>query len=154
MPKLIVRGAEICKCELCDDEGGVFVRINVKANYTDVLARQMGWADSHDDLKKGDLKGKMRVNHFTITPNDKELQKHELQLNAVEVGKFTLSVTGENPDEGKTGVTHVKFQMRTESPDAEAMLGKWKRKIGRAPALMKIDYPKQQQMELGEDGAA
>lgn len=153
MPNMTFRGVEISNFDVRSDEGGQFVRIHFRSDYSDTVAQKMNWPDAMPDaVKQAKLSGKLALANFILTPNDKELSKHEINLKAVEATDFQLSRAGGDEEEGVPAKTSLRFMVRSNEMGAEALLGTYWRVVGKGLAKLKIDYAKQETLNFEAKG--
>lgn len=151
MPAMTFRGCRIRYIDIRRDEGGMFTRLHVSTDYSDTVARKMEWPDEIPAVvKQGKLSGLLSLSNFILTPNDKALQVHEINLKAHEASDFQLHRSGGNEEEGEVPKTELRFTMRTSDIDAPARLGTYFNMIGEGQAALKLDYAQQEKLDLND----
>ncbi len=152
MPSIRFRGAFIRYADVrCDDEAGKFIRLHLTADWTDTVRDHMGWQDVPDTVSKATLSGVLNGQNLILTPNGKELKRHELQIGITEVDDFTLVRVKD--DEGEPKGTELRFRARTTQPGAAALIEGYIERIGRGVGLLKIEHEKQGNLFSGDDPA-
>jgi len=143
------RGCRIRYIDIRRDEGGMFTRLHVSTDYSDTVARKMEWPDEIPSVvKQGKLSGLLSLSNFILTPNDKALRLHEINLKAHEASDFQLVRSGGNEEEGEAPKTELRFIMRTPDIEAPARLGAYFNAIGEGNASLKLDYAQQEKLNL------
>lgn len=155
MPKMTFRGARLRYSDIRRDEGGQFVRLHLTADYSDTVARQMDWPDEIPAaVKSCKLSGRLSLSSIIITPNSRELKKHELSLDASEATDFQLVRSGGDLEEGEPPQTSLRFIIRTAAPGAGAQVETYWSIIGEDLASLKVDYAKQDSLDFGAAAAS
>lgn len=127
----------------------MFTRLHVSTDYSDTVARKMEWPDEIPSVvKQGKLSGLLSLSNFILTPNDKALRQHEINLKAHEASDFQLVRSGGNEEEGEAPKTELRFIMRTPDIEAPARLGAYFNQIGEGTASLKLDYAQQEKLNL------
>lgn len=127
----------------------MFTRLHVSTDYSDTVARKMEWPDEIPSVvKQGKLSGLLSLSNFILTPNDKALRLHEINLKAHEASDFQLVRSGGNEEEGEAPKTELRFIMRTPDIEAPARLGLYFNAIGEGNASLKLDYAQQEKLNL------
>ena len=145
------RGCRIRYIDIRRDEGGMFTRLHVSTDYSDTVARKMEWPDEIPRVvKQGKLAGLLSLSNFILTPNDKALRLHEINLKAHEASDFQLHRSGGNEEEGEAPKTELRFIMRTPDIEAPARLGLYFNAIGEGNASLKLDYAQQEKLDLDD----
>lgn len=143
------RGCRIRYIDIRRDEGGMFTRLHVSTDYSDTVARKMEWPDEIPSVvKQGKLSGLLSLSNFILTPNDKALRVHEINLKAHEASDFQLHRSGGNEEEGEVPKTELRFTMRTSDIEAPARLGAYFNALGEGNASLKLDYAQQEKLNL------
>lgn len=110
----------------------------------------MGWPEELPaKCGEGKLKGAVRVNSFILTPNEKTLKQHEMQLTATDLGAFRFKVKTDK--DGNVKGTELLFQLRTTDPTAAAAFQNWLGHIGEGVAQLKLDCVKQEEMDFNAE---
>jgi hypothetical protein len=134
------------------NEGGdVFARLQMSADWSDSVAEKMEWQGIPESITGADLTGLLLASHMILTPADKELKQHELQLDIQEVRDFKL-VTSRD-EEGQVRSREIRFCVKTSDEDAPALAYQYMQKIGKHGGHMRVSYVKQDSLPL-EDPAA
>ncbi len=154
MPSTLFRGAFVRYADLrCDDEAGKFIRLHLTADWTDTVRAHMGWQDVPKRVSRATLSGALAAMHMVLTPNGKELSKHELQLDITEAVDFVL--VRQKDEEGEPKGEELRFMVRTNQAGAGAMIENYIERIGRGAGLLKITHEKQTDLDFtGGDDAS
>ncbi len=145
MPSILFRGAFLRHAVLQDDEeAGAFRRIHFTADFSDPVRQHMGWDDLPDGLTSGKLSGELNGTHLVLTPNGKDLKRHELQISCSQVNDF--QVFRVKNDDGETTRTELRFIVRSNQPGAMALIEAYKEAIGRGVGVLKIAHEKQEDL--------
>jgi hypothetical protein len=143
------RGVELRHFDVRRDEAGVFTRAYLTADYSKPTMDEMGWRDLPGSVNQAKLAGRVNARSFTMTPNDKEMQKQEIRLSALELSDFAYHHQEPGAD-GESGKTEIRFILRTGDVEADFRLGAWMRKVGGAIAVLEVDHEEQGQLNLEE----
>jgi hypothetical protein len=109
----------------------------------------MDWPDEIASVvKKASLSGLLSLSNFILTPNDKALRTHEINLKAHEASDFQLHRSGGNEEEGDPPKTELRFIVRTGDVEAPARLATYFQQIGGECAALKLDYAQQDKLDL------
>ena len=152
MPKMTMRGVTLRYYDVRRDEVNVYVRAHFSADYSKPVQDVMGWGALPDSVTTAKLSGAIiTIQTFALTPTDKDLARYEIDLTGVDVADF--SYHHKDPEEQASGKTEIRFTLRTGNPEAEARLGQWMRSVGGATAVLRINYEKQEELDLqgGDD---
>ena len=158
MAKVIFRGARVRFADVREGKAGVYTRIYITAVFSDVVRRAMGWGVNEDGVltpmivNSGKLGGEIHATHIILTPNGKELRKHELQLDVEVVDDFQYFRVTDSDSESIS--EEVRFTVHTAVSGAAGLLENYMRKIGtsdKSVGQLRIAY--EEQMELGEPPA-
>jgi hypothetical protein len=122
-------------------------KIHFSAGWAAKVREVMEWGDVPAGWEGGKLSGELIGQNIVLIPNDKKLASYELQAGIGNVGGFALVVT-EHDDEGKPKAREVRFHAVSQQEGVSADIENYIRKIGEAPATLKISYT--EQMTLGE----
>lgn len=156
------RGATVRYYDTRKDDGGAYCRIYFSARADQEVRKKMGWGITQDP-KKGDivsdpwpsvgeqsgkLAGVLSSNTFILTPKDKELSKHEVEIACHKVSDFAFKV--ETDSNGNTKGVTINFCVRSSSPEASVKIDRYFRNIQDALGELKIDYVKQETLPLEE----
>jgi hypothetical protein len=148
MPTLLFRNVTIRYFDCRRSEADLFVRIHLSADLTDIVCERMEWNTIPDSIESCKLSGQLAGESFVLTPNDRPLASHEMQLACGEVGDFQVA----RISEGDAVKTELRFVIRTAAIDAAAKLvGFWK-PIGRADSKLKLSYSEQAELEMEGGG--
>src|SRR5260370_26525801 len=97
MPHTITfRGAFLRYADLRINEAGVFLRLHVTSELTKPVMEAMNWADVPEWVDSAKLEGVLSAQHLTLTPNQKQLKDHEIEMDASEVTDFQVARVTEN----------------------------------------------------------
>lgn len=148
MPQILFRGTTLRYIDLRRDEGGSFTRLHLTADYSEPVQEAMGWEPIPESVTTCKLSGKINAVSMVLTPTDKALQRNEIQMEASEVGDFTLAPTKD--DEGSITGHELRFVLRTNESAAWAALGQYFVTIGQGTAALKVTFAEQGTLD-GED---
>jgi hypothetical protein len=143
MDSIIFRNARIRYVDLRrDDEAGIFTRVHLSSDLSGPIEQQMGWGEIPEGCTSAKLAGVLQCRHFVLTPTDKALQQHEIQMECSQVGDF--NVAGIKDDEGELTGYDLRFILRTIENGATGILENYLRTVGGAPAALKVSYEVQE----------
>jgi len=132
-------------------EGGdVFTRIHMSAEFSDTVRDKMEWEDPGDSITSAKLTGELLAQNFILTPGDKALKQHELQIAITDASDF--QVVQLRDDEGEPAGRQLRFIVRSPGDGVEAQVGQYIRRVGRHEGQLKISYEpqaKQDALPLG-----
>ena len=151
---IIFRGARIRYIDLRrKDEGSPFTRLHLAADFSAPVQEAMEWHIG-DGMSSAKLKGVLTASHLILTPNDKRLKDHELQLECSEVEDFQLVELKDN--EGERAGLELRFMARSVQPGACGLVEEYWTRIGHTDSQLKVAYiPQPVQQKLIEiNGAA
>jgi hypothetical protein len=150
MPKLIFRAALIRYVDLRYDEKAKakYVKINFTAAFSAPVREAMEWADLPDGYPMAKLDGELNASHFVLTPDDKELRMHELQMDATGMSNFEVHrvKVGEDSTENE-----LRFQVTTSVRGATALLESYIEQFGKGTAALRVNYEQQSELEMDGD---
>ena len=140
---ILFRGAFIRHVDLRQGkEGGeVFCRIHMSAEFSEPVRKEMEWEDPGDSIKSAKLNGQLMAQNFILTPGDKNLKQHELQIMISDVTDF--QVVALNDDDGEPAGRQLRFVVRSPGDGVEALVGQYIRRVGRHEGALKISYEPQ-----------
>jgi hypothetical protein len=140
---IIFRGCFIRHADIRQGrEGGdVFTRIHVSAEFSDTVRDTMDWEDPGDSITSAKLTGELLAQNFILTPGDKALKQHELQIAITDASDFQLVVLRD--DEGEPAGRQLRFIVRSPGDGVEALVGQYIRRVGRHEGQLKISYEPQ-----------
>jgi hypothetical protein len=148
-------GAQVRFYDTRKDDGGAYTRIYMTARAGKDVRKKMAWDEAGDEawpgegVKQGKLSGMLSATTLILTPNDKELSKHEIEIGCNKVSDFSFSV--EHDAEGNRKSLSIQFVVRSNHPDASVKIDRYFRNIQDALGELKVDYTKQEKLPLGED---
>lgn len=149
MPKLNLRGVFIRYIDIRHNEGGIVTRIRMTADYSQPVCERMEWPQELSaTMESAKLDGELILRNFNLSPNDKELKIHAIDIFAHDAGKFEVVRVS---DGGDASHVELRFQIRSASEAAPGLLANYIAKIGETAGLMKMDFDKQTEMDLSED---
>jgi hypothetical protein len=159
--RLIFRGARVRYFDGRDSKAGFFTRIYMTADFSDVVREAMGWGPPAEGFSQGKLDGELNATNMVLTPNQKPLRQHELQLAVVKVDDFQFFRVKNSDDE--TTSEEVRFVLHSAVDGAAGLLENYMRRIGTSDdsvGQLRIAYEVQDELPLtsgsqdGLDGAA
>lgn len=89
-------------------EGGT---ARFSASLTDKVSSAMGWADIPECLTGAKLDGELTASTATLAPNEKELRKHQTELEISRVGHFETIRLELERSKGKGHRTELRFSV-------------------------------------------
>ncbi len=120
------------------DGSGCYARLHVRADYSEKIAEAMDWEAIPTCVEAAQLSGSVAASHLTLTPKEKELRKHEVQMSISGVDAFeAIALRG---DDGQLVRRQLRFRIRTEDPGAPALLASYLQRVGGALATAKVSY--------------
>lgn len=139
--ELILTGATISYVDIRRTEKSPkWTIVHMRTNYCAQACAEMGWQPSFEGITNADLAGLLAASHMILTPTDKKLKHHEIQVDLTDVADFGYYSVAE----GESTKLELRFKMRTSKPGAAALFDDYWEKIGFAPATLKIAYAKQE----------
>lgn len=133
-------------------EGGdVFCRIHLSSDFSDTVRDKMGWEDAGSSVNSAKLTGELLAQNFILTPGDKNLKQHELQIAISDATDFQLVALKD--DDGEISGHQLRFIVRSPGDGVEALVGQYIRRVGRHQGELKISYEpvaKQTELEMGQ----
>lgn len=151
MPSILFRGARIRYADLRTEEAGAYARLHLQADLSGPVMEAMGWGEIPEGVTSAKLSGKLSGHYLVLTPNDKSLRQHEVQLECGDVSGF--AVVPEKDDQGEVNGYRLNFIARTNQVGAIALVEQYLRVCGECDATAKVKFEKQEQLELGEADA-
>ncbi len=153
MSNITFRGAHIRYADLRQkEEAGCFARIHFTAEMSKPVLEAMEWEPIPDCVESTKLTGELTARNLVLTPNQKELRQHEIQMECSEISDFQLfRVQGED---GESTRTELRFIARVVEPGAIARIENYMRLVGtsvKSGGALKITYTDQQSLPLGKD---
>lgn len=148
MPQITFRGTTLRYIDIRRDEGGSFTRLHLTADYSEPVQQAMGWEPIPESVTTCKLSGKINAVNMVLTPTDAALRRSEIQMEASEVGDFTLAPTKD--DAGDVTGHELRFILRTNESAAWAALGQYFVTIGQGTAVLKVTFAEQTTLD-GED---
>lgn len=148
------RGTQVRYYDTRKDDGGAYTRIYCTALSDKEIRKKMNWDHTGaeewpgEGVKQGKLSGIISATNLILTPNDKELQNHEIDIGCNKVSDFSFAV--EHDGEGNRKSLLISFVVRSQHPDASAKIDRYFRNIQDALGELKIDYIKQEKLPLEE----
>jgi hypothetical protein len=144
---IIFRGCFIRHADIRQgkDGGDVFTRIHLSAEFSEPVREKMEWEDPGDSITSARLTGELLAQNFILTPGDKMLQQHELQIAISDASDFQVVMLKD--DEGEPAGRQLRFIVRSPGDGVEALVGKYIRRVGRHEGQLKISYEPQAHQE-------
>ena len=147
MPKLIFRGACIRFVDLrYDDKSKTkYAKINFTAAFSEPVREALEWGEPPAGFASAKLDGDLTASHFILTPDGKELRKHELQMDSTGIGNFEITrvKVGEDSYENE-----LRFQIVTSAFGAAGRVEAYLELIGKGSAQLRVNYEQQAEMPL------
>jgi hypothetical protein len=153
MNKLILRGATIRFVDIRKGATGILVKLNMTADFTDVVRNEMGWGEAAEGFNSGDLEGELAASHAILTPNDRTLrQSNELQFDVLKADRFQYFRTVDHSN--STTSEELRFCLHSAMEGVGALAENYLRAVGDKVAQLRISYtpePVQQTLPTGEE---
>lgn len=148
MPKLKFNSAVIRFVDLRFDLASktAFCKINLSAVFSEPVREAMEWGEPPAGFASAKLDGEFAATHLILTPKNKELQQHEVQITAKEIGNFELHRV--KSESGDSTTNELRFQIVTPDPEAAGKLSEYIANIGKGEASLRVNYEEQAEMEL------
>ena len=152
MSTITFRGAHVRFADLRQrEEAGIFARIHFTSDLSTPVIEAMDWQPIPDCVEATKLTGNLTARNLVLTPNQKELRQHEIQMECSEVSDFQLfRIQGEDGDSKRT---ELRFLARIIEPGAIARVENYMRLVGtskKSDGALKITYDDQQKLDLAE----
>jgi hypothetical protein len=148
MPNILFRGARIRYADLRTEEAGVYARLHLQSDLSGPVQEAMGWGEIPEGVSSAKLTGKLSGHHLVLTPNDKALRQHEIQMACGDISDFAL--VPEKNEDGEVDGFRLNLIARTNEVGAIAKVEAYQRVCGGCDAALKVSYQSQAQLELGE----
>lgn len=123
-------------------EGGT---AKFSAAFSEKVSEAMGWEDIPECLTGGKLEGELRATSATLAPNEKELQKHEMDLDISHVGSFETVRLKLERSKGKGHRTELRFSVSFSDPNGARKLEQYITSCGKS--RLTVAYTKQAEQE-------
>ncbi len=149
MATINFRNATIREAHLGIDKtgGAVFTLIKFAADMSSPILEAMEWeqpADCYQNPVK--LEGELMGHHLILTPTDKELRTHEINLECGEIGSFQFFRIAATED--RSASSEIRFTAKSLEAGSAAKVENYLRLLGQKPALMKVTYQVQEKLDL------
>jgi hypothetical protein len=146
--KIIFRGAFIRYADIrrAKEGGEVFTRIHMSCDFSDVVREQMEWDDPGDSVKMAKLTGELCAREFLLTPGDKALKQHELEIAINDASDFQVVMLKD--EDGEPSGRQLRFIVRSPGDGVEALVGQYIRRVGIHEGQLKISYEPQAKQEV------
>lgn len=132
-------------------ETGALIRLHCSADVTKPVQEAMEWEEVPTSVSSAKLEGSLSAEKIVFTPTDKKLRDFETEMQCSRVEDFTLS----RKTEGEKVVTRLRFICLVDTADAITYVAEWMKKVGDAPAALKVQYIEQSELDLqGSDKGA
>jgi hypothetical protein len=147
VPKLIFRAAYIRFVDLRynDKSKQKYVKLNFTAAFSEPVREALEWGEPPAGFASAKLDGDLTASHFILTPDGKELQQHELQMDSSGISNFEVArvKTGEDSHENE-----LRFQIVTSTGGAAGLVESYLEAIGKGTAQLRVNYEQQTEMPL------
>jgi hypothetical protein len=152
MSTIVFRGSFIRYADLRQkEEAGCFARIHFTSEMSKPVLEAMEWEPIPDCFESTKLTGELTARSLILTPNQKELRQHEIQMECSDISDFQLfRIQGED---GESTRTELRFIARVSEPGAIARIENYMRLVGtstKSAGALKITYTDQQNLPLDE----
>jgi hypothetical protein len=153
MSTIIFRAAFIRYADLrTKEEAGCFARIHFTSEMSRPVLEAMEWEPIPDCFESTKLTGELTARSLILTPNQKELRQHEIQMECSDISDFQLfRIQGED---GESTRTELRFIARVREPGAIARIENYMRLVGtstKSAGALKITYTDQQNLPLDKE---
>lgn len=153
MSSILFRGAVIRYADLRPEtEGGIFCRLHLQADLSQPVSESMGWESIPDCCSTAKLTGKLTGRNLVLTPADKELRFHEIQMECTDVSDF--QAVPEKDDEGNVTGHRLNFIARSVEVGAIAKVEQYRRVVGSAMAALAITYEEQSKLDFAGESTS
>jgi len=112
---------------------------------SDKVSEAMGWQDIPECLTGGKLEGELRATSATLSPNEKELRKHETELDISRVSGFETVRLELERSKGKGHRTELRFSISFSDPNGARKLEQYITSCGKSRLI--VSYTKQAEQE-------
>ncbi len=147
MPKLIMRGCKLRHVTIQDDESGTFCRLHITCDYSKPIRDCMGWPDFDGAVESAKVEGELTAIFAIFEPNG-ELKKHGMEIPVNNVSDFQVF----RVKDGDSKRAELRFIMRSNAPEVEVKIGRYKRWVGGGEAQLRLTYEKQGELPLQGEG--
>ena len=153
MSTIVFRGSFIRYADLRQkEEAGCFARIHFTSEMSKPVLEAMEWEPIPDCFESTKLTGELTARSLILTPNQKELRQHEIQMECSDISDFQLfRIQGED---GESTRTELRFIARVLEPGAIARIENYMRLVGtsmKSAGALKITYTDQQNLPLDKE---
>ena len=147
MPKLIFRGAFIRFVDLRYDDKSKqkYVKLNFTTAFSEPVREALEWGEPPVGFDSAKLDGDLTASHFILTPDGKELQQHELQLDSTGISNFEFARVKVHEDSFEN---QLRFQIVTSAVGATGQVEAYIEAIGKSTAQLRVNYEQQAEMPL------
>jgi hypothetical protein len=127
-----------------------FVRVHVAADFGERIAEQMEWSEIPDCVGTCDLAGEIHASHMTLTPSEKALRGHEVQISVISADSFQcVEIRTEG---GVRSGRELRFRLVSADPNAAALLAQYMQRVGDASGDLTVSHVVQEKLALGVEG--
>ena len=144
MQQLHLRGAFLRHCVVqSNKEGGVFVRINASADYTEAIRAEMDWIELPTRSKNMDLEGEFAGGRLTLTGDQQTLGggAPELRIDFDQLTNFR-AVRVKDKDQESTR-DELRFHVISMDPNAAALCQSYKAQAKKSLGSMEFKFTAQ-----------
>lgn len=145
--QITFRGCLIRHFDFRRKEKVCFVRIHLTADYSTPVREKMDWSEMPVSITSAKLSGELNGTHFVLTPANKEMRQHELQLDINSADGFEF-ISSQPKEEGGSRNTKLNFIVHTSKLGAETQVAGYMRAMADSEGALKISYTKQEAMDL------
>lgn len=92
------------------------------ASFTDKVKQAMGWQDIPECMTGGKLEGDLHATEAVLSPNEKELRKHQVSLDVARVLNFETVRLELERSKGKGHRTELRFKVQFTDPNGARKL--------------------------------
>ena len=153
MSSILFRGAVIRYADLRPEtEGDIFCRLHLQTDLSQPVSDSMKWKEIPDCCSTAKLTGKLTGRNLVLTPTDKELRNHEIQMECTDVSDF--AAVPEKDDEGNVTGHRLNFIARSVEVGAIAKVEQYRRVVGSAMAALAITYEEQSKLDFAGEATS
>lgn len=145
--QITFRGCLVRHFDFRRKEKVCFVRIHLTADYSTPVREKMDWSEMPVSITSAKLSGELNGTHFILTPANKEMQQHELQLDINSADGFEF-ISGQPKEDGGSRNTKLNFIVHTSKLGAETQVAGYMRALADSEGALRISYTKQEAMDL------
>lgn len=121
----------------------------LSSSWNQTVAQSMGWSVLPDSVSGASLDGDLAASSMLLTPSDKELKSHALELDITRVHKFEAVRLENEGTKGKGRRIEVRFAVEFAVTNGAKKLEQYMCTVGQGKGSLDVMYTKQ--LALGEE---